>query len=527
MNKLITRALCYTVLGALSGCMTTPEKAYLENQAKTQAVRNLTNMDMALACLDKQLIDYHVRSPIYITSIGIPNRAGDKVGLNSGDDMLKTSIGQLARSNVFRYVDLASLAMSQYGNNANESGSRPTDAGAIDAWLSFLGKYTNSTDFHLPGYTISGSISQLDGNTLSDQSGGSLGSDKIGNVGVNQDQMVSIVTVDMQIMNSSGREIINGLTTKNSLAIVKSGVGMDISGRVKTVGGYFNVSYDRSEGLHQGVRDLIELSSIELLGRLAKVPYQQCLGMQSITPAALTAAADSYDNMSNEQRITDIQTRLSRVYDSSSSSQSAFYQGAINGQLDGTTRDAIIQYQRQAGLIANGQINLELYRSLKNPPPAAIQTSARAETSAPVLNFQLEDGRILGAKVIFARNSKLVLGLKANQDSYAQCFLKNQDNQVYRIFPTLEQKSDHLQAGQVTFMPKSSHTQIVLDSPSSEEVGCIISSAPLAAGNRLPLSPLDASTVPNVSSLQQLLEDYQQAAGKEVLGLKVLRFDVQ
>ena len=228
-----------------------------------------------------------------------------------------------------------------------------------------------------------------------------------------------------------------------------------------------------------------------------------------------------------EERIRDIQTRLSTLQDQSGLRPAPFYQGAINGQLDGATHEAITRYQRQAGLIANGQINLELFRSLKNPPPAAISSNIPVSIPAPVLNFELEGGMPVDSGITFARNSKLVLGLRVNRDSYAQCFLKNHDDQVYRIFPTTEQQDDRLQAGRVTYIPQSSVAQIDLNSPTTnEEVGCIVSSQALAAGAQLPLSPLGAMSVPNARSLQQVLEQYQRFAGNTALALKVLRFEV-
>lgn len=205
----------------LSGCMTDPHKAYTANQPKGAPIRNLTNMDLALGCLDQLLVDYRVQ-PVYLTSTGLPNRAGDKVGLASGIDMLKTSIGQLSRSNVFRYVDFSSLSSGQYMGNLNEppgSGTHPIEAVTIATWAEFLRKYGNLDKLKFPGYIISGSISQMDNNTLSDQEGGGLGYEQSANVGAHRDQMVSVVTVDMHVLDSQGLQVLNGLTTKTSLTI--------------------------------------------------------------------------------------------------------------------------------------------------------------------------------------------------------------------------------------------------------------------------------------------------------------------
>ncbi len=55
------------------------------------------------------------------------------------------------------------------------------------------------------------------------------------------------------------------------------GVAGDLGGRIKKAGVFLNFSFDRSEGTHQAIRTLLQLNSIEVLGKLAKVPYTQCL----------------------------------------------------------------------------------------------------------------------------------------------------------------------------------------------------------------------------------------------------------
>jgi hypothetical protein len=522
IRKITIFATLLSVVG-LQGCMTDPPKAYDVNQPKQAPVRNLTNMDKAISCLDDLLVNYRVQ-PIVLTSTGLPNRAGDKVGLTSGLDMLKTIMGQLSRSNVFHYIDVASLLQS--GNYGAEAGYRPLDLDGIDRWIKFnIDHAQSSTDtIEFPDYIIDGAISQLDGNTLSDQAGGSLGSDKIGNVGVNQDQLVSIVTVDMHVLRSKSLALMPGLTTKNSLAIVKGGVGMDLSGRIKTVGGYFNVSYDKSEGLHQGIRDLIELGTIELLGRLAKVPYQQCLADPNNIPQAAVADSETYENMSESERVHHVQHRLSGLTDSSSLNYISYYQGQMTGELDQPTREAIARYQRQAGLIANGEINLELFRSLKNPPMKA-QKPPLAELKAPHVKFFLESNPVPVNDLRFALNSVFSIGLSATSDAYAHCFLQNQNQEIYRVFPTTEQKNDHLQARQPVVIPASQTTQVRLNEPGAFELGCVVSTTPLEAIAKLPLTYL-GTPIADIDSVQQAYEHYQRNAGGALLSLDVFQFEV-
>jgi len=520
MDKIKPFFASFALALALPGCMTAPHQAYTANQAHTAPVRNLTSMDLALSCLDRMLVDYRVQ-PVYVTSTGLPNRAGGKVDLSSGLDMLKTSIGQLSVSNAFHFVDLASLSQAQYGGNVNEVGSRPLDAKAINEWIKFLDDHSAATEFHYPGYIISGSISQLDGNTLSEQEGGSIGSEQLGSLGANHDRMTSEVTLDMQVQDSKNLQVLNGLTTKNTLALVKTGKGMDLSWRMKSVGGYVNVSYDRSEGLHQGIRDLIQLGTIELLGRLAKVPYQQCLQAAPAAPGGLQADEQRFDGMDEAARVRFAQQRLAALPDPAAFDHAAYYQGAASGVIDAATRDAVARYRRQAGLIANGEVDLELYRSLNSQP-----AQPQAQATAPELAFYNPQGQAVGSEASFPLHSLFRVAIGADRPAHAQCFIRQQSGQVFRVFPTTDRPEDALSPGNAKVVPSpSAAMQIRIDSPGAEELGCVAAERPLRAGEKLPLQALGEAALPAVGSLQEVFEQYRREQGGEPVSVKVLRYD--
>ena len=54
----------------------------------------------------------------------------------------------------------------------------------------------------------------------------------------------------------------------------------------------FSVALDRSEGFHQAVRELVDLSTIEVLGKLMRVPYWECLSIEPTNPHFQAQARD-------------------------------------------------------------------------------------------------------------------------------------------------------------------------------------------------------------------------------------------
>ena len=97
--------------------------------------------------------------------------------------------------------------------------------------------------------------------------------------------------------------------------------------------------------MHQGVRDLIELGTIELLGKLAKAPYQRCLQAEASAPGALQTDEGRFEDLSEEQRVRFAQQRLAGLADPADFERKPYYNGPVNGITDNATRDAIARYR--------------------------------------------------------------------------------------------------------------------------------------------------------------------------------------
>src|SRR5262249_5229923 len=147
----------------------------------------------------------------------------------------------------------------------------------------------------------------------------------------------------------------NGLTASNTMAIKRQGKALDGGGAIKKVGLFFNISLDQSEGVYAALRALIELSTIEVLGKLAKVPYWQCLQIEHSNPEVLVMTRDWFAAMPAQERVRFVQ-RLLQQY--------GYYHGAATGILNQATQEAIARYQAAADLIPSGRIDLDLYRRI-------------------------------------------------------------------------------------------------------------------------------------------------------------------
>jgi len=226
---------------------------------------------------------YQVRKH-YITAIAIPDRTGQDIGGDPQTMMISPISEMNRRSDAFAYLYLP-VTFSGYTPNS-ETGR--VDINYIVQYLHMLSAQ-DKRDFRLADYYIVASISALDKGVTQRSAGGGIDFKLIG-VGAQADEMVSVITSDFNVAKGANFQIINGMNTTNSVSVVRRGKGGDLDARFSGVGLSFNASLDRSEGSHAALRNLIQLSTIETLGKLAKVPYQQCLQQRQATPRLVSSS---------------------------------------------------------------------------------------------------------------------------------------------------------------------------------------------------------------------------------------------
>ncbi len=201
--------------------------------------------------------------------------------------------------------------------------------------------------------TCAGAITQLDSNVL--QSSATAGVSIPGlDLAINGNQVVSVVSIDLNVGKLVTRQILPGISASNSIAVVESGKGADVGGLIGKAGLSLSVSLDKSEGFHQAVRNLIELSTIEILGKLTKVPYWQCLSIESTNPNYRTEARGWFDVMGEGERERFVSAALVRTG----------YLPAGSGGTSPGFSDAVARYQADSDLVATGRIDFDLYYRL-------------------------------------------------------------------------------------------------------------------------------------------------------------------
>jgi curli biogenesis system outer membrane secretion channel CsgG len=497
---------CFGLALALAACQPNPETAHVAAQPRTAPVRTITSFNDALRCMDELFLAQGKRD-IYITSAGIPDATGMVAA--GTKEMLITAISKMsATSGAFRFVDYDPTQLD------------------VQVLSELVGLRDN---FVAPNYYIRGAITQLDSNVLSSAASAGVSMPYF-DLAVSRDQVVSVMSLDLNMGKLVTRQIIPGMSASNSIAVVRSGKGGDVGGVIGKAGLSISVSLDRSEGFHQAVRNLVELSTIEVVGKLTRVPYWQCLQIDQTNPTYRAEAREWFDTMSPSERVRFVRTNLAAA---------GYLQTSSSDEADPELHNAIARYQAEHDLIASGRIDFDLYTGLlaaashdkrqvaiaagampvakvaapASPLPAAVPAAAALPAPASV---EISTSR--GGHPSFRVNDTLVVEARTSRDAFLYCYYQDSTGAVARIFPNRFQPNAFVRGGSDIEIPPGAQKpfNIRFDKRHAREaVACI--SSPLELGVKLPdpFKVQDLEPLP-VSSLKDVVESFRRAGKGQI-----------
>ena len=475
------------VLG-LAGCASVqPETVQVVAQPKTPPVRNLTSFSGALDCMDNLFLTYGVRDK-YITSAGIPDATGE---IRTGTrEMLISAVSRMStRSSAFRYVDY--------------------DPNQID--VHELHQLIDSSEsFFAPDNYIRGAVTQLDQNVTSENVGAGISISDFLDLGIDKSRVISLVSLDMNLADFVSRQIMPGISSANSIAVIRSAKAADAGGRIKKAGVFFNISLDKSEGVPQAVRTLVELGAIELLGKFTQVPYWTCLQIESTNPEVQSVASGWYSGSKPKERILFVQRALKGA---------GYYGGPVNGLFTPALSDAITIYQTERRLVPNGRLDFPLYMALLDTdkrlaagPSIAEGDVAKVRLEKPLQRRPVELTVLTdkGAKPAYRVGEALSLQVQTSGNAYLYCYYRDAQGLVARIYPNRFQPDALIVGNKPQLIPSpQAPFSIRFDRPGArEEIACVASDRELAMQLPPELKTEDLAPLP-VASIDDLLQKFR------------------
>lgn len=488
---------------ALTACVTTEDSVRKEATDVTKAVRtgpeqaplkSITSFSPALRCMDNLFLMYGVRDLVVISEDLNDNTKKVSAGTK---DMLISAVSEMTkRSKAVRLI--------AYGQDSSNL-------------ISFMKEAEKKNLFQLtPQYGIRGSISQLDENVAKKTEGGGI---SFGDVGFGRaaTAATTILGLDLTMMSTEDLSIVSGVTSSNSVAIFKSGAGVEGEAGYKKFGINYQANLSRSEGTAQALRNLVELSVVELFGKLTKTPYWICLGANSQADAVKNEINDWYSGMYSDGEIVSYWQQQMRIR--------GVYSGEVNGQNDDALIEAITAYREAMGLEKSAVVDLAFFTAYLDAnhydvaPKARAKLAAMRQGAAPATSrddttpISLSIDSLKGGNQ-FARGEKLTVKVTPSRDAYVYCFMQDETRKIARFFPNRFSKDALVNSKTGIQLPNGKQFSIHANKKGvQEQIMCFGSGKDVYADVVASVGGGDIDVPTQLQSLAQIKSVFEKAVG--------------
>ncbi|MET0507050.1 MAG: DUF4384 domain-containing protein [Burkholderiaceae bacterium] len=496
--------------------------------------QSITGFSPALRCMDNMMIDYGVRD----LSMLVEDILDQTKKVNAGTrDMLISAMSEMTRRSRAARV----VAFGKDSSNV----------------ISFLDAAQRQSAYAtIPQFDIKGSITQWDENVIRTQKDAGIGFLPYINLGASGDAAASVLGLDLSMLTTEDMSVLPGVTSRNSVVIFKQGKGIDGDAAYHKFGISFSMTFNKAEGQSQALRGLVELATIELMGKLTKVPYWKCLGADSASEEIKLEISDWYYAMAttpgNLVAYFQNQLRVRRFYD-----------GPVDGNFNPAIDEAIANLRSQLGMTREPAIEQGLFASYLNadvrkitapaqparfaetaPPgkpvdstastgtvihvtgtaegaspaatasaPAVVASPAASSAAAGAQLYPLEPLALAisaGGRRNFARGEAVDLQIRSNRNAYVYCYLQDEQRKVARIYPNRWASNGYVTAGQTLSLPGDMRFQIVMNNRGvPETVACLATASDVS--QQLPREIFGSDFEPlQVSSLEQVRRSFLQ-----------------
>ena len=319
MKKIIK--LSTIVVGLLVSACSAPEINLSQDGGEIAAVK--TNYSDALKRVNSMIAIFHGRPiNVYINKITDETASGGKLPRNISTTV-QSSFNSIGRNIV---------TMSAINTKKLPKGLVFIIKGAI-------------TEFDL----IEASGSGLDAagqGTYNGQQGTVDGSLK-------RESKITKLAINFNPVNIRNGNFVPRASTKNKITINQKSSGNELAFSILGSGVGVNNALTKAQGIHSSITILIELSAVEVLGRLAKYPYWILTGGK-VNQDVVAHLKPMFLRDSLSKKIQKVSYLLSLKNTNIQTT----------GIMNNTLKQAIIQYKSAHGMSANDIIDTQLYMSL-------------------------------------------------------------------------------------------------------------------------------------------------------------------
>ena len=460
MPKLIAAGVAL----ALTACGTPPKPSTPQVQpaaAGPKAVpqRNVTHFADGLRCMDEMLYRFGVRD----VSVMIEDMQDQSRRLGAGTrDMMVSAFADMTRRS--RGVRLVTFGQ----DNQNI--------------VQLLSMAQRLNEFKVvPQYDIRGSITQFDEAVDTRQAG--LGASIVSaftgplfGVRFNRSEQSSVMGFDASVVSTADLSLMPGASSKNTVVVSRDETSAgDGLAQIRNSSLSFNFVVSRNEGVAQALRNMVELATIELTGKLLRLPYWSCLNLDVDQPEIRREMEDWYLSMQGSVETTRFFQEQLRFR--------KFYDGPADGKPNAAYGEALAAYRQAASIKTAGEPDFEVWQAFLlraiPPPPqqpfvAAKAAEARAEGAGAAGNVIKLSVDV--SKTRYRRGDPVELSVSASQAAYVYCYVQSPTTgKIQRIFPNRFAREPRIEANAPLLIPGAQGFKVAAGGEGVKQqiVGCL------------------------------------------------------
>ena len=518
--------ISYFLISNLVGCSLSPtnlkdDEPYIgstttHNLPAVEPVRAITSFSDSLGCMDDLLRQSNIgETVVAVKTVKDPS---GKAAVAAGE-MIVTALSQMSKtSGAFKVADFEVDPLKQDTVQTLTNLLLPTGSMAIPA----------------PQLYISGAISYLDQGVLRKSNSAGVSYGENGELGISGDLQTTALGLELHIGDFLTRTLYPGIDSANEIVAANKGFGIDGGAKIKKTGVQFSLERNLSQGVGGAMRTLVDLGTIELVGKLTKVPYWQCLSLDQAHPEFQRELLDWYGGMGERSKVKFFQTGLKNL---------GYYSGKVDGKSSKEFREALSAFQKDNKATPSGFINFESYERLMknyvktdangNFKKVGLEPSDDKEDQPrdgyPVLNSDRDAPINVGInlnKSTYRRGDKLELDVNVDRDStYLACFYQDTSKSITQVYPNPVQGESITSKNSPLKIPGSDAFTLSLNEKGKESVMCMASYYSVA--DKLQTNFGDAFNPLKVKNMNALSDQLKTIFGDDLKGIKTVSYQVK
>jgi hypothetical protein len=441
--------------------------------------RNVTDFTSGLRCMDETLFAFGTRDVVFL--LEEMRDESRRLGVGTRDMMISAVSEMTRRSRAVRLVT--------FGND-NQN---------VQFLLQQLEKRTPFGI--LPQFDIRGSVTQFDEDVVRKDArlGVSGLLEQLIGFNVSRNTQFNVLGFDASVVSVPDLTIVPGANSKNTVIVARDQSGVnDGVASIQKVGLTFSMNVSRNAGVAQALRNMVELASIELIGKVTRVPYWNCLGLDANNPEIKREIEDWFFSMRDDaERNMFFQEHLRNR---------KFYDGPVDGKSYPALQAALGAYKKGFGYAENTPTDVAFFsefltRPIPAPPqspfstgpiakaptdaPSAAAQSAVASTGSakvasaspqPVVNASAAGGpplTVATTKPRYKVNEEIELAIQAQRSGYLYCYIQPAGGAIQRIYPNRNVRDPRIEAGEFLSLPGGQGFKITADKSGAQKIACL------------------------------------------------------